>query len=92
MHPGDFNFLSSRKPPSRGPANLSAGSYDYNGDGTRGDRFPGTAANQVYRSIAISDIPAMLAQFNLQYAGTRDAQGATIRALPHSASHLCTRR
>ena len=80
--PWGFQFSFISEATSRGPANLTAGNYDYNGDGTRGDRYPGIGANQVYRSISISDIPALVAQFNAQYAGTKDAQGATIKALP----------
>jgi len=64
------------------PASLTAGNYDYNGDGTYGDLLPGTGMNQVYRSISLSDLPNLVANFNSQYAGKKDAQGQTIRALP----------
>ncbi|MBI3694217.1 MAG: hypothetical protein HY238_05180 [Acidobacteria bacterium] len=67
---------------SRGPANIGGGNYDYNGDGTRGDRLPGSSNNQVYRSISEQDIPRLAQQFNATYAGTRDAQGAVIRPIP----------
>jgi len=80
--PWGLQFSLISETTSRPPANLTAGNYDYNGDGTRGDLFPGTAFDQVYRSISISQIPALVAQFNQQYAGTKDAQGATIKALP----------
>ena len=67
---------------SRGPGSLGAGNYDYNGDGTFGDRLPWIANNQVNRSIHEADIPGFVQRFNDQYAGKKDAQGQTIRALP----------
>lgn len=67
---------------SRGPGSLSAGNYDYGGDGTRGDRLPFIANNQVNRSIHEGDIPALVDRFNSTYATKPDAQGATIRAIP----------
>ena len=72
---------------SRGPANLTGGNYDYNGDGTRGDRIPGTTANEMYRGISESDLAALVAQFNQQFAGTKDAQGQTIKPLPPLPAH-----
>ncbi len=66
---------------SRGPNSLSAGNFDYNGDGTRGDRLPGIKNNQVNRSIKEKDIPALVDKFNAEWAGKRDAQGALVRAV-----------
>jgi hypothetical protein len=80
--PWGFQVSGISEATSRGPANLTGGNYDYNGDGTRGDRIPGIGANQVYRSIDESDLPRIVDQFNAQYGGKKDAQGAVVRALP----------
>ncbi len=85
--PWGFQISFMSEMTSGSPANLGAGNYDYNGDGTYGDRLPGTGQNQVYRSISLSDIPTLVAQFNQQYAGQKDAQGQTIRALPALPAH-----
>jgi hypothetical protein len=90
--PWGFQVSAISEATSRGPANLTGGNYDYNGDGTRGDRIPGIGANQVYRSIQESDLPGIVDRFNAQYAGKKDAQGAVIRALPPlpASYHLAT--
>jgi Carboxypeptidase regulatory-like domain len=80
--PAGFQISAMSEAVSRGPGSLTAGNYDYNGDGTFGDRLPGIANNQVNRSIHESDIPRLVATFNDRYAGTKDAQGQTIRVLP----------
>ena len=90
--PWGFQVSGISEATSRGPANLTGGNYDYNGDGTRGDRIPGTGPNQVYRSIQESDLPGIVDRFNAQYAGKKDAQGAVIRPLPPlpATYHLST--
>jgi hypothetical protein len=82
-----FQVSAISEATSRGPANLSGGNYDYNGDGTRGDRLPGTTQNQMYRGISESDLDKLVAQFNQQYAGNKDAQGQVIKALPPLPAH-----
>ena len=80
--PRGFQVSAISEAVSRGPGSLSAGNYDYNGDGTRGDRLPGIANNQVNRSIHQRDIPRLVEQFNANYGGKMDAQGALIRPIP----------
>jgi hypothetical protein len=85
--PWRFQVSAISEATSRGPANLTGGNYDYNGDGTRGDRIPGTTQNQMYRGIWESDLGNIVAQFNQQYAGRKDAQGQVIKALPPLPTH-----
>lgn len=80
--PWDFQVSAISEAISRGPGSLGGGNYDYNGDGTRGDRLPFIKNNQVNRSIHEEDVPNLVAKFNGEYAGKTDAQGATMRPIP----------
>jgi len=72
--PRGFQVSAMSETISRGPGSL--------GDGTRGDRLPFLKNNQVNRSVHESDVPALAARFNSEYAGKRDAQGALIAPIP----------
>ena len=80
--PRGFQVSAISETISRGPGSLGGGNYDYNGDGTRGDRLPFLKNNQVNRSVHESDVAALVARFNSEYAGKRDAQGALIAPIP----------
>jgi len=64
---------------SSGPsfnANISA--VDFNGDGTNGDRLPGSKVNQFNRGLGKSDLIRLVDQFNQSLAGGRTPRGQLI--------------
>lgn len=67
---------------SRGPFNARiASTNDLNGDGTFSDTLPGLKINDLARGTSRSAFLQLVGQFNATLAGTKDAQGATIKAL-----------
>lgn len=63
--PGPFN--------ARIPSNI-----DLNGDGTRGDTLPGLRINTLGYGTSKPDLARLVSEFNQNFAGKRDAAGATI--------------
>jgi hypothetical protein len=67
---------------SRGPFNARVPStIDLNGDGTRGDTLPGLELNSLNRGTSKEELFRLVNEFNAQFAGQLDAQGALIPAL-----------
>jgi hypothetical protein len=67
---------------SKGPFNARVpGTIDINGDGTTGDTLPGLDVNSLGRGTSKKDLFNLVTAFNANYAGKKDAQGATIPAL-----------
>jgi hypothetical protein len=67
---------------SRGPFNARVPSnIDLNGDGTRGDTLPGLKVNSLNRGTSKEELARLVNEFNAQFAGRTDAQGATIPPL-----------
>nr|MBA3640662.1 TonB-dependent receptor [Acidobacteriota bacterium] len=60
------------------PFSAYVGGMDFNGDGTTGDLLPGSTVNRFNRGLAGEDLERLVADFNRDYAGTRDAQGALV--------------
>ena len=63
---------------SKPPFSAFLGGLDLNGDGTTGDLLPGTTVNEFNRRLGKADLQRLVAQFNRNYAGKRDAKGAII--------------
>lgn len=66
---------------SKPPFSAFLGGLDLNGDGTTGDLLPGTTVNEFNRGLGKADLQSLVAEFNADYAGKRDAQGAIIRPI-----------
>jgi hypothetical protein len=66
---------------SKPPFSAFLGGLDLNGDGTRGDLLPGTRVNQFNRGFGKDDLRRLVAKFNQDYAGKKDALGRNIRAI-----------
>jgi len=66
---------------SKPPFTAFLGGLDLNGDGTTGDLLPGTTVNEFNRGLGKADLRRLVDQFNIAYAGKRDAKGALIRPI-----------
>ena len=60
------------------PFNPTLAGIDLNGDGTTGDHLPEIGYNRVNRGCSKSCLIAAVADFNVNYAGKKDANNATI--------------
>ncbi|MGH9914542.1 MAG: hypothetical protein ACRD63_04540, partial [Pyrinomonadaceae bacterium] len=77
LHASLISVFSTRPPfDVRLPGNI-----DINGDGTTGDTLPEININALNRGIKEGDLSALVAQFNNEFAGKRDAQGQVIPGL-----------
>ena len=74
-----FNFSYGSTPPFSA---FVGQVIDFNGDGTSGDLLPGTTVNVFNRGMNRADLARLVDEFNARLAGTRDARGAPILALP----------
>ncbi|HTP34885.1 MAG TPA: carboxypeptidase-like regulatory domain-containing protein [Candidatus Acidoferrales bacterium] len=72
-----LNFAYSSAP----PFSAYVGAIDFNGDGNTGDLLPGTTVGAFNRGMERSDLERLVAKFNGNYAGTKDAAGRLIRPL-----------
>jgi hypothetical protein len=63
------------------PLNAIVSGIDFNGDGTSGDRLPGTTQNQLSRGVSKKKLVRLVADFNRDFAGTTTARGQTIPVL-----------
>jgi hypothetical protein len=72
-----FNFSFASAP----PFDAVVGPNDFNGDGTTSDPLPGTTVNAFNRGLGRADLERLVAEFNQNYAGKRDAKGALIPSL-----------
>ena len=66
---------------SKPPFSAFLGGLDLNGDGTTGDLLPGTKVNQFNRGLGKEDLRRLVADFNQNYAGKKDALGRNIRSI-----------
>jgi hypothetical protein len=57
------------------------GTLDINGDGTQGDTLPGLKVNSLGRGTSRKDLINLVTSFNSNFAGKKDANGATIPTL-----------
>ena len=54
---------------------------DFNGDGTNGDRLPGSTHNEFNFGAGKSDLARLIEQFNQNYAGKKTPRGQDIPTL-----------
>jgi len=66
---------------SRGPFNVKISGLDFNGDGTNGDRLPGSTHNEFNFGAGKSDLARLIEQFNQNYAGKKTPRGQDIPTL-----------
>jgi hypothetical protein len=72
-----ISVLSTRPPfTARVPSNI-----DLNGDGTGGDLLPGLEIDSLNRGVSKDELRRLVNEFNVRFAGTQDARGATIPPL-----------
>ncbi len=60
------------------PFSAYVGGIDFNGDGTKDDLLPGTTVNVFNRGMGRAELERLAAQFNTNYAGTKDKLGTLI--------------
>jgi hypothetical protein len=78
-----LNFSYSSAP----PFSAFIGGIDFDGDGTTGDPLPGSTVGAFNRGMGRVDLERLLAQFNQNYADTRDAKNAAIPKLTMPARY-----
>ncbi len=76
--PAHFQFSWTSVYSSSPPLSAYIGNIDLNGDGTTGDLLPGTTVNELNRGLSKDDLRRLVADFNSQYAGKKDAKGRLI--------------
>lgn len=78
--PGRFQVSMISQISTSDPVNPTVAGVDFNGDGTNGDRLPGTTYNQFNRGLGKSDLVRLVAEFNQKFASpnNRTGRGQTI--------------
>ncbi|HYR83925.1 MAG TPA: TonB-dependent receptor [Terriglobia bacterium] len=79
--PWGFQLALLSEAQSKAPFNVFLNGIDLNGDGTANDLVPGIPLNSVNMSTSAEDIRKAAANFNLTYAGKRDARGTVIQPI-----------
>src|SRR5262249_3051061 len=69
-----LNFSYASQP----PFSPIVGGIDFNGDGTTGDRLPGTTAGAFNRGLGHADLASLVDRFNQTYAGKPDTHSRLI--------------